>query len=123
GEGPLFNTCYNLIRYFQLEKNITLLGNLSPVEIIDLFNKSAIFVQHSIKALGGDSEGTPVVILEASMAGLPIVSTIHSGIPDVVVDGETGFLVNENDCDSFADKIILLLEDKKLAMNMGLKGR
>ena len=123
GEGPLYNTCKNLINYFKLGNNIILLGNKSKEEIIKLFENSRMFVQHSITAINGDQEGTPVVLLEASLAGLPIVSTKHSGIPDIIIDNETGFLVDENDIDAFAEKMILLLNDSFLSEQIGKKAK
>jgi colanic acid/amylovoran biosynthesis glycosyltransferase len=81
------------------------------------------FVQHSIKAMNGDEEGTPVAILEASAAGLPVIATVHGGIPDIIEDGKTGFLVSEHDVDAMTDKMILLLKNKDLAIEMGKKGK
>lgn len=123
GNGPLFNTCFNLVKSLQLEKNVQLLGNKTPEEVFQMFNNSAIYIQHSLTALNGDCEGAPVAILEASLASLPIVSTRHSGIPDIVIDGETGYLVEENDVTTFAEKIIELLENKSKMIEMGEKGR
>ena len=77
------------------------------------------FVQHSMTAPGGDSEGTPVAILEASAAGLPVVSTRHAGIPDVVVEGTTGFLVDEGDTDGMARHLVALADDPGLADELG----
>ena len=59
---------------------VDFLGVQSPNQIRDLINNSFCFVQHSIVAENGDAEGTPVAILEATAAGLPVVSTRHAGI-------------------------------------------
>ena len=74
-------------------------------------------------ASSGDSEGTPVAIMEASAASLPVVSTFHAGIPDVILDGITGILVPETDIDKMADAMLTLLNDKELARKMGRAGR
>ena len=123
GEGPLLNQCQEMVKEFSLEQNVHFAGVKNLEEIKTLMNASSVFVQHSVTAPSGDSEGTPVVILEASFAGLPVVSTLHSGIPDVILNGETGFLVKENDVQDFAEKIITLLSDKALAKSMGENGR
>ncbi len=123
GQGPLYNTCENLIKYLNIENNVILKGIVSPKEIEFYFENSICFVQHSVTALSGDSEGTPVSILEANAAGLPIVSTKHSGISDVVINGETGYLVDEHDVEGMAQKMILILSDLKKAKSMGLKGK
>jgi colanic acid/amylovoran biosynthesis glycosyltransferase len=123
GDGALFNTCQNLIKYYKLEKNIKLLGVITPEQYRNLLEESLAFVQHSITATDGDMEGTPLAILEASAAGLPVIATLHAGIPDVIKDGQTGFLVSEHDIDAMAEKMILLLENKDMAIEMGKKGK
>ena len=71
----------------------------------------------------GDSEGTPVGIIEAMAAGLPVVSTRHAGIPDVVIENETGFLVDENDINQMASYILKITDDRELAKCLGEKGK
>lgn len=123
GQGELFEVCNNLVRYYQLEKNVLLPGILSKEEFASYLFKGLAFVQHSVTALSGDQEGTPVAVLEASAAGLPVIATKHAGIPDVILDGKTGFLVEEHDVDVMAEKMIQLLEDKSLAQQMGMRGK
>lgn len=123
GDGVLFDACFHLVSYFNLEKNITFAGVKNLKEIEELMAGASQYVQHSITALSKDSEGTPVAVLEASYAGLPVISTKHAGIPDVISDGETGFLVDENDVDAFAEKMIYLFQNKDIAKKMGTKGK
>jgi len=123
GHGELQEVCENLIRFYELEKNVLLPGILSREELAAYLSKGFAFVQHSITAINGDQEGTPVAILEASAAGLPVIATFHAGIPDVIIDRETGFLVAEHDVDGMAGKMIQILEDKTLAQQMGIKGK
>ena len=66
-----------------------------------------------------DSEGTPLAIMEAGAAGLPVISTIHAGIPDIIDSDINGFLVAERDIDLMADKMLVLLHDRALAKEMG----
>jgi colanic acid/amylovoran biosynthesis glycosyltransferase len=106
-----------------LEKNVFFPGILKPEMIAGFMQKSLAFVQHSIVASSGDSEGSPVVILEASASALPVISTYHAGIPDIILDRVTGILVPEKDIEKMTDALMALLEDKELARKMGLAGR
>jgi colanic acid/amylovoran biosynthesis glycosyltransferase len=123
GKGELFEVCYNLIRYLKIENSVFLPGILSKEQFENYLTSSLAFVQHSVTALSGDQEGTPVAILEASAAGLPVIATFHAGIPDVILDGETGLLVEEHNVEGMTEKMLLLLENKELAMRMGEKGK
>lgn len=123
GNGPLWNTCKNLISYLGMEQNIFLPGVLTKEEIIKNLLNSVGFLQHSITAEDEDQEGTPLSILEASAIGLPVISTIHGGIPDVIIDGKTGILVKEHDVERMADAIITLLESPDLSREMGGNGK
>jgi colanic acid/amylovoran biosynthesis glycosyltransferase len=122
GSGELFDMCRDLARSIGIEHAVSLLG-VQPHEVVrEEMLQARAFVQHSMTAPGGDSEGTPVAILEASAAGLPIVSTRHAGIPDVVVEGQTGFLVEEGDTDGMARHLVNLARDPDLADALGRNG-
>jgi glycosyltransferase involved in cell wall biosynthesis len=81
------------------------------------------FVQHSITTHDGDSEGTPVAILEAGASGLPVVSTRHAGIQDAVIHEKTGLLVAEGDIHAMAEHMTRLAKDPQLAADLGKAGR
>ena len=81
--------------------------------------KARAFVQHSITASNGDSEGTPVAVLEAGAIGLPVVATRHAGISDVVSHGETGLLVAERDIAGMAACMLELARNPSLAAGLG----
>lgn len=119
GDGPLLATCTMLVRALQVEKNVTFLGPKPPSEVIREMRKARAFIQHSVIAPNGDSEGTPVAIIEAQMTGVPVISTRHAGIPDIVIDGVTGHLVNENDLQGMSTHIISLAHDAEKAASMG----
>ena len=122
GDGELFDVSKNLVKSLGLENNIILLGALERKKIIKHLQSAFLFVQHSIVAYNGDSEGTPVGIIEAMAAGLPVVSTRHAGIPDVVIENETGFLVDEGDITAMAKKILTLVDNRDLTGSFGKKG-
>ena len=102
GDGPLLPVCRDLVRYYRMDANVTLPGVVTPGEVCEQFSHCAAFVQHSVTGRNGDMEGTPVAVLEAAAAGLPVIATRHAGIPDVVCHGQTGLLVDEHDVDGMA---------------------
>lgn len=83
----------------------------------------SIYVGMDIFVLPSRFEGMPLVLLEAMSAGLPIVASRVGGIPEVVVDGETGFLVECDDYEALAERISLLANDTALRKKMGEKGK
>ncbi|MCC6410439.1 MAG: glycosyltransferase [Saprospiraceae bacterium] len=123
GDGPMWEDAKALSTQLGIQHAIHFCGKGKPEVIADEMQHAIAFVQHSVRAENGDSEGTPVAILEASAAGLPIVSTQHAGIKDTVVNGETGILVKEHDEAAFAQGMIMLARDPELALRMGLAGR
>ncbi len=123
GGGPLWNTCRQLTRTLDMEDQVSFLGFQPPVEIAKLMQTVRAFVQHSVETADGDSEGTPVALLEASASGLPVVSTRHAGIKDAVVHGETGFLTDEGDIDTMASYMLELAAKPDLAAALGRQGR
>ncbi len=123
GDGPLLNSTRNLAKILGLETQIKFPGKITPLEMQKLITKSRAYVQHSITADDGDTEGTPVSIMEASAAGLPVISTLHAGIPDVIIDGQSGLLSQELDIDTMAQNMERLLGDKEYAIKLGQKGK
>ncbi|HVW12271.1 MAG TPA: glycosyltransferase [Mucilaginibacter sp.] len=121
GDGPLFDETKELVGKLGLEKSIELTGVLKTGQIKALITRSRCFVQHSVTAASGDMEGTPVTILEAGASGLAIVSTLHAGIKEAVVNGETGFLVPEHDIEGMAQCMIRIAADAELASRLGIK--
>ena len=73
----------------KLENFVSLPGVLAPLQVVESMRKARAFVQHS-SALDGDEEGCPVSVIEAQLCGLPVISTFHGGIPDVVLHRQTG---------------------------------
>ena len=102
---------------------VTLHGYRSHAEVAALMARAAMFVQHSVTDPDGRIEGFPVAIAEAMFTALPVVSTRHSGIPEHVRDGVTGFLVAEGDVAGMAAAMARLLADPAAAAGMGRAGR
>jgi glycosyltransferase involved in cell wall biosynthesis len=123
GDGSEMPRVKQRIEKLGLENSVKLYGGLPRSEALPIVNEHWVFAQHSATPASGDQEGFPVVLLEATALELPIVSTIHSGIPEQVIDGQTGFLVKEFDYEAMAEGIIKLLTNPDLAEKMGKYGR
>lgn len=123
GNGPLFGPCKRLVQALGINESVTLLGPCPQETVANEMQNARAFVQHSLVAEDGDSEGTPVAVIEAQMSGLPVISTNHAGIPDVVIDQETGFLVQEGDFETMATRMQELIENPRLARELGRRGR
>jgi len=95
---------------------VNVVGPLFGEDKYDELQKADIFV------LPTYNDAFPLVIIEAYQFALPVVSTFEGGVPDMVTDGETGFLVKTKDPRMMADKIAILLQDKNLRIEMGLHG-
>ena len=123
GDGPLRNKLENLVFKLGIKSYIKFLGAVEQNETLQLYNQAHIFVLPSVTASNGDQEGIPVVLMEAQATGLPVISTYHSGIPEVVLDGKSGFLVPEKDVDALAEKLEYLIEHPEIRPEMGRAGR
>jgi glycosyltransferase involved in cell wall biosynthesis len=115
GEGELRESLERQIREHHLEKHVFLAG-FRP-DVLSLHKAFDIFVMSSV------TEGLGTSLLDAMAAGKPIVATRAGGIPEVVVDGETGYLVPPRDHDAMAGAIARLLKDEALRRRMGEAGQ
>jgi glycosyltransferase involved in cell wall biosynthesis len=79
--------------------------------------------QLDIFVLSSTTEGISLTLLEAMATELPVVATNVGGNPEVVLDGETGYIVPSHNPEEMANKLLLLINDKKLRQQMGFKGR
>lgn len=123
GDGVLLNDCKNLVTNLGIGNNVQFMGVVTPELYRNELQNSLAFVQHSITADNGDMEGTPLAVLEASAAGVPVVSTYHAGIPDVIIHEQTGLLCEEKDVQKMAENLIELIENKELATRLGANGK
>ena len=123
GDGPLRDEIETLVDTLNLRNKVTLLGWKKQEEITELMHDFDILLAPSVTSEDGDQEGIPVVLMEAMAQGLPVVSTYHSGIPELVQDGESGFLVPERDIDALAEKLKYLIKHQELWPAMGQAGR
>ncbi len=87
---------------------------------LDLLKNADVFVHPSITTINGNKEGIPGAIMEAMSAGLPVIATVHAGIPYAVANGKTGILVEERNTDQLAEAIVRLAENAALRREMGM---
>lgn len=123
GQGRLWERCKQLVQERGLQNSVDLCGVKRPAEIVELFHRSRAFVQHSVVTESNDHEGTPLAVLEAMATGVPVVSTRHAGINDVVAHGERGLLCAEHDVEGMAAHMIALIDEPSRALAMGVAGR
>ena len=123
GEGPLERRLRAQVEALGIGHAIRFLGALPHRETLELIGQSWVFALPSVEARNGDAEGLGMVLLEAAASGVPSVATRHGGIPEVVVDGETGRLCAERDTEALTDALVGLLRDDQLRLRLGQAAR
>jgi glycosyltransferase involved in cell wall biosynthesis len=123
GKGVLEESCHRLVHALGLDNSVTLKGECSIDEVAATMRKARAFLQHSITPRTGphkgDSEGTPVSIIEAMATGLPVIATKHAGISEIINHNKTGFLVEEGDVKGMAYQMERILKEPDIADRVG----
>jgi glycosyltransferase involved in cell wall biosynthesis len=123
GDGPDRKVLTNQIQQLGLGDTVTLCGALPHQDVIQKYREADIFVLPCITGQDGDRDGIPNVILEAMAMELPVVSTRHSGIPEVVVDGINGLLVPPANDAALTRALAKLLDSGNGRSQLGQRGR
>lgn len=123
GEGPLRENLEALASELGIAERVTFLGSLPHAEVKQRLRRAHGFVLPSVTASNGDVEGIPVALMEAMAAGLTVVSTYHSGIPELIQDGETGFLAPERDAASLASRLAWIARNPRQCEPIALAAR
>jgi colanic acid/amylovoran biosynthesis glycosyltransferase len=105
GDGPLLPDIRAHCAELGLNDRVRFPGQVDKAEVIRLMAQSDVFLQHSVTASDGNMEGLPTALMEAMATGLIVVSTRHSGIPELIADGDNGYLVEERDLDGYVAKL------------------
>jgi glycosyltransferase involved in cell wall biosynthesis len=113
GAGILAPELRRQVDALGIQDRVQFLGSMSQNQLLDLYQTSHLYVLPSVVGSDGNREGLPVSIVEALASGLPVISTLLAGIPEVVRDGENGFLVPARDSLSLADAIERLATDRQ----------
>jgi colanic acid/amylovoran biosynthesis glycosyltransferase len=122
GEGPLENELRHQIEQLDLESRVALSGAKPQREVRQRLAAANVFVLPSVVDPDGGMDNLPTVIMEAMATGLPVVSTEIGGIPEMVIENETGFLVQPGDAAGLADAIEKVIDDRLLAQRLGQAG-
>nr|WP_318381074.1 colanic acid biosynthesis glycosyltransferase WcaL [uncultured Enterobacter sp.] len=105
GIGPWERRLRTLIEQFELDDVIEMPGFKPSHEVKAMLDDADVFLLPSVTGADGDMEGIPVALMEAMAVGIPVVSTVHSGIPELIDADRSGWLVPENDAQALADRL------------------
>ena len=123
GDGPLRSEIEQMVEEFRLSDIVTNHGAAQHDQCLELIRQSDAVLLPSITSESGDMEGIPVVLMEAMVLGRPVVSTRHSGIPELVEDRVSGLLADEGDSEAIAAAIELLADDLELRRSLAEEAR
>ena len=113
-----------IIDEYELKPCVKMLGFQPHPVFLQEAPRHDLFISPSVHAANGDTEGgAPVAIIEASAMGLPVLSTTHCDIPEVIIEGESGYLVPERDVGALTEKLELLISRPDVREKMGQAGR
>lgn len=123
GDGELADESRRLARDLKLEAQVTFAGRVDRNQVRDLMATHHLYTQYCETTPSGETEGLGVSLIEASAAGLPIATTRHNGLPEVVIDGASGLLSEEGDVAGMARNIAALASTPERWGAMGRAGR
>ena len=120
GGGELFEACHILVKALNIGEKVNFLGIQTPEQVAHEMQKARVFIQHSLTTpLNGDKEGSPVAIMEAMTAELPVIATKHAGIAEMIEHNVTGVLVEEYNYHNMAHEMIRVCKDDALVQKLG----
>jgi colanic acid/amylovoran biosynthesis glycosyltransferase len=122
GEGPLENELRGQIERLNLQNRVALSGAKPQLEVRQRFAAANVFVLPSVIDADGGMDNLPTVVMEAMATGLPVVSTKIGGIPEMVVENETGFLLEPGDMVAVADAVGKVISNRSVAQKLGRAG-
>ncbi len=123
GDGPLEDALASQIARLDLRDQVTLAGPRPFGDVLDLLGQARVFALACATERDGGMDNLPTVIMEAMAAGRPVVSTRLAGVPEMVVDGKTGLLLDEGDTPGIAEALAEILADPAKASAMGEAGK
>jgi glycosyltransferase involved in cell wall biosynthesis len=123
GSGPEEAAIRTHVGERGLEEKVSFRGNLPIEQVRRLMADSDILLHPSVTPEDGDREGIPNALMEGQATGLPVISTRHGGIPELVLDGETGLLVGEHETTALTDALRKLLTSRERRLHLGRAGR
>lgn len=118
GGGPLHGELEAYIKDRGLERNVFLEGPQDQEQVRTSLHEATVFTLPCIETASGDRDGIPVSLMEAIAIGVPVVSTLCSGIPELIANGETGLLVPQRDASELAAALRQLIRDPERGNQM-----
>lgn len=122
GQGPLESALKEQAARLGLADKVQVAGPRTEEQIRELLGKASLFVLPCVAAADGSKDNLPTVIMEAMAAGLPVISTPVAGVPEMVREAETGWIVPEHEPPALAAAMARLLDDKAQAREFGRRG-
>jgi glycosyltransferase involved in cell wall biosynthesis/peptidoglycan/xylan/chitin deacetylase (PgdA/CDA1 family) len=122
GDGELRPELERLIAQENLADRITLVGSVSEPDLVRYFRLCDLFLMPNRTMPDGDTEGFGLVFREANACGKPVIGGRAGGVVEAVVDGQSGYLVNGEDPDEIAEKVLAVLDNEDLAAHLGARG-
>ena len=123
GDGPERPELEALVARLGVGDSVVFHGWKRQDEIVGFLDRAHLLLCPSVTAASGDMEGIPVALMEAMAQGLPVLTTRHSGIPELVEDGVSGYLVEERDAEALADRLVQLIDHPEQWPILGEAGR
>lgn len=123
GTGPLSSSLKELVINLGLERKVKLVGFVSQDKVKVILSASDIFLLPSVIADDGDMEGIPVALMEAMAVGLPVISTNHSGIPELITNYISGWLAEEKNVEQLADLLQVVLNGREDVIGVTMNAR
>ncbi|MBX2991948.1 MAG: glycosyltransferase [Bacteroidetes bacterium] len=121
GRGPMLDECTRIVHASGVRDRVHFAGyvpHLDP-KLLEYYRNADVFVHFSTKQACGDKEGIPGTIVEAMASGLPVVTTQHAGIPEVIHDWVHGILLNEKDVAGITRSLLALYDDEEMRRKLG----
>jgi glycosyltransferase involved in cell wall biosynthesis len=122
GDGPLKGALESMVVQLKLESAVRFEGGLSHMAVQAWMHTLDMFVLPCKPDSHGDMDGIPVVLMEAMSQQVPVVSTRLSGIPELILDGQTGLLAEPNNDEDLAQKIAVMLSSAKTRERLAIAG-
>lgn len=123
GDGELRPELERLINQLGVGDHIRLPGCMPHSEVVLHLRNSHVLLAPSVTGTDGDQEGIPNVLKEAMAMGIPVIGTLHGGIPELVENGKSGFLVPERNVEALAERLAYLIDHPERWLEMGSYGR
>jgi colanic acid/amylovoran biosynthesis glycosyltransferase len=123
GDGAMADDFHALVDRLGIGRFVSFLGVLHPDKVAEHLKTCDVLLAPSVVTRIGERESGLIVAKEAGACGLPVVATVHGGLPEIIDEGVTGFLVQERDVDALSTRLGALLADESLRQRLGMAAR